>query len=271
MSSSPVCKIGLFFPARSSTSYLLYQSISNKGGFGRNIPLMSRFVEADDTISTLPVASSSRSRRTTGTTPSLRDEDDYGSKSTTRDMTPAIEEPLLVHKSTGTRARLARAERATRPVWKRIRWLLGPAHPLPDPDLPQPAESLSVSLTTPRSSYTTSVDGKMAHFSTRYRLRYALWPFLALWMMGYILLIRQQWWPPGAPPIIGCTAAVWTDWPPDSCGLNGTSCEQYLYGGQYRCLGGCRDVTLGNPRWIGDEEVNGVPLVVGGGDSNTYR
>jgi hypothetical protein len=90
-------------------------------------------------------------------------------------------------------------------------------------------------------------------------------------MAGYILLIRQQWWPAGGPPIIGCTASVWSDWPPDTCGINGTACESQLYGGEYRCLGGCRDVHLGNPRWVGEEEVNGVPLVVGGGDSTIYR
>lgn len=90
-------------------------------------------------------------------------------------------------------------------------------------------------------------------------------------MAGYILLIRQQWWPVGGPPIIGCTSSIWNDWPPDTCGINGTACEGYLSGGEYRCLGGCGDVNLGNPRWVGGEEVNGVPLVVGGRDSPTYR
>lgn len=237
---------------------------------------MSKFVEVDDTISILPIASGSgsgsgstpRSRTTTGTTETLRDEDDYGSKST-RDMTPAIEERLLLGNTPQTR--LKRFARHTRPIWRRIRWLLGPAHPLPDTHFPQPVSSVSVALTTPRKSYTSPIDAKMLRFASSARLRYFLLPFLAVWMAGYILLIRQQWWPPGAPEIIGCTSAVWSDWPPDSCGVNGTGCEQYLYDGQYRCLGGCRDVTLGNPRWVGDEEVNGVPLIVGGGDDNTYR
>jgi len=90
-------------------------------------------------------------------------------------------------------------------------------------------------------------------------------------MAGYILLIRQQWWPLNGPPIIGCTSSIWNDWPPDTCGINGTACAGYLSGGEYRCLGGCGDVNLGNPRWVGNEEVNGIPLVVGGGDSATYR
>jgi hypothetical protein len=57
----------------------------------------------------------------------------------------------------------------------------------------------------------------------------------------------------------------------DVCGLNGTICENQLVAGEYRCLGSCR-TGLGNPRWVGGEEVNGIPLVIGGGDdSHTYR
>lgn len=235
---------------------------------------MSKFIEDEDQITILPIASGSgsgpRSRTTTASTQiqSLEDEEEYGSKST-RDMIPAIEEPLLL--SNKHRSRLDRFIKRTGPIWKRIRWLLGPAHPVPDSYLPQPVPSLSVGLTTPRKSYTSPIDAKMIRFASSFRLRYFLLPFLALWMTGYILLIRQQWWPSGAPDIIGCTSSVWSDWPPDTCGINGTGCEQYLYDGQYRCLGGCRDVTLGNPRWVGDEEVNGVPLIVGGGQGNVYR
>lgn len=229
---------------------------------------MSRFVEDDDTLTALPLASGSRSRKTTGTTTTL-EEEDYVSKSTVRDMTAAFEGPLLEQNT--SRSRLDRVKRRVRPVWRRIRWILGPAHPVPDSDLPQPAPSLSAAITTGKRSYSSPIDAKMMRFASSYRTRYLLLPFIAAWMAGYVLLFRQQWWPSGAPDIIGCTAAVWSDWPPDSCGINGTGCEQFLYDGQYRCLGGCRDVALGNPRWIGDQEVNGVPLVVGGGDDHTYR
>jgi len=85
----------------------------------------------------------------------------------------------------------------------------------------------------------------------------------------FVLLIRQQYYVPG-PMIIECNAGLWDNWPPDVCGVNATDCEDYLEAGTYRCMGGCLDVTLGNPRWVGGEEVNGVPYVVGGGDGR-YR
>lgn len=232
---------------------------------------MSKFVETDDEITpspghTLSQASGSRSRRTTS---SLLQEDDDGTKSAF-DIAPTVEveEPFL---NITRRGRMIRIKERTRPIWSRIRWLLGPAHPLPNDSLPRPSASMSLALSTPRSSYTSPIDAKVERFSRRFRLKYFLLPFLAVWMAGYILLIRQQWWPPGGPQIIGCTDSIWSDWPPDTCGINGTACESQLYGGEYRCLGGCRDVNLGNPRWVGEEEVNGVPLVVGGGDSTIYR
>jgi hypothetical protein len=100
-------------------------------------------------------------------------------------------------------------------------------------------------------------------------LHYFLWPFLALWATMFVLLIRQQYYVPG-PVVIGCNAGLWDNWPPDVCGVNATDCAEYLEEGTYRCMGGCLDVTLGNPRWVGGDEVNGVPYVVGGGDGR-YR
>lgn len=89
-----------------------------------------------------------------------------------------------------------------------------------------------------------------------------------------MLLIREQYFSPSSPPTIGCTDALWFDWPPDACGLNGTTCDEGLGGqggGRYRCLGGCAYSPLGNPRWVGGEQIDRRPLVIGGGNGNTYR
>lgn len=150
-----------------------------------------------------------------------------------------------------------------------VRWVIGPSTPVPDEDLPRPQPSLSLSFAFGPRSWHTPLDEPLVNFRRRARLRYLLWPFLALWATMFVLLIRQQYYVPG-PMIIECNAGLWDNWPPDVCGVNATDCEDYLEAGTYRCMGGCLDVTLGNPRWVGGEEVNGVPYVVGGGDGR-YR
>ncbi|OCF45580.1 hypothetical protein I317_00482 [Kwoniella heveanensis CBS 569] len=69
--------------------------------------------------------------------------------------------------------------------------------------------------------------------------------------------------------------APWDDWPPDNCGLGGGNCQadlERIDGRTFRCLGGCKDTTLGNKRWVGYEKVDGQALIIGGGDENgTYR
>lgn len=150
-----------------------------------------------------------------------------------------------------------------------LRWVLGPSQALSDSELPPPHPSLSLNFTFGSRSRHLPLDAPVVEFSRRARLHYALYPFIALWATLFILLIRQQYYNTGPEPI-ACNAAVWDNWPPDVCGLNGTVCEDYLEEGTYRCMGGCLDTTLGNPRWVGGEEVNGVPLVIGGEDGR-YR
>ena len=149
-----------------------------------------------------------------------------------------------------------------------IRWILGPAKPDPD-SLPHPSPSLSISYTLNDHSRTVYLDTALHNFSSHLRLRRGLYPFLVVWIAANILLIRQQYYI-SCPPIISCDNSLWDDWPPDTCGINGIDCVNDLVVREYRCMGGCRDVTLGNPRWLGGEEVNSVPLVIGG-TNRTYR
>lgn len=161
---------------------------------------------------------------------------------------------------------LSRANRLARKV-------LGPSQPQ-STVLPPPRGSLTFSVTAPGAHVLRPVDPPIRRFSRQLRLHLFLYPVLIFWFIANIFLIRQQFYLPSAPPIIGCTATLWGDWPPDTCGVLGSDCADALSGGPatYRCLGGCRDVTLGNPRWVGNRRVNGVPLVIGGADNNrTYR
>lgn len=160
-------------------------------------------------------------------------------------------------------------------VRRLVRLVIGPATPTPDADIPPPSTSLKSSCTLPKyRGYTSFPDKGVYQLSTSRRLHYALIPILMLWAAANVLLLREQFFSPASPPTIGCTAALWSDWPPDSCGLNGTDCNEALgddVSGRYRCLGGCAYSPLGNPRWVGGTEVNRIPLVVGGGAGYTYR
>ncbi|WVQ86196.1 hypothetical protein IAT38_008364 [Cryptococcus sp. DSM 104549] len=161
---------------------------------------------------------------------------------------------------------LRAAHRKTRAVIRRI---LGPSES--PGELPLPQASCSASVTAGKRSRSTPIDS-LALQSTH---PYALIPFLLLWATAFVLLIRQQYYLPSSPDIIGCSASPWDDWPPDGCEINGVDCKDDLVGLEglrFRCMGGCKDTTLGNVRWVGDEKVNGVPLLIGGGDDNhTYR
>lgn len=120
-----------------------------------------------------------------------------------------------------------------------------------------------------------SLDRLILRFISRYKLQYLLYPFILLWATGFVLLIRQQWYNPSSASTVGCTASIWDDWPPDNCGLNGTDCQGNVLGGpaDFRCLGGCDLVRLGNPRWVGGMEIDNVPVVIGPAavGENIYR
>lgn len=182
----------------------------------------------------------------------------------------------------------------TAPRLPRIRrWLtkiLGPSTPIPDAELPKPSGGLSLSLTLPSTSrsYTTdrpknrswSIDIDRAAYPFILKLRlhtyWVLVPILLLWTTANVLLVREQYYSPDSPLLIGCTDGLWADWPPDSCGLSGTDCAESLeaFGEpttamdgrelRVRCNANCRNTPLGNPRWVGGEVVDRVPYVIGG-------
>lgn len=63
-------------------------------------------------------------------------------------------------------------------------------------------------------------------------------------------------------------------WTEDAgCGLGGAECAPFDNTTfDFRCPAQCSSVILQNPRTVGNEEVDFVPLIVGGGDANrTYR
>jgi hypothetical protein len=191
---------------------------------------------------------------------------------------PFLTEPIITLPNTSSIKRTHRyvprhIRSISQTISKRFRWLIGPSRPIPDTEFQKPQPSLALSYTFSSSSHTFPLDAILTDLTRKFRLHRELYPFIVLWITANILLIRQQWYLPNTPIVIGCNTAVWDDWPIDTCGVNATGCVDLLTGseGVYKCLGGCSTV-LGNPRWIGGEEVNAVKVVIGGGDANhIYR
>lgn len=104
------------------------------------------------------------------------------------------------------------------------------------------------------------------------------------WMLGFAFLAKSLWYESAvvgldsvsrAPAFLSCTSTYWLR--NAECGLDGEDCAPFFtpaaqVGQPFRCPADCTDVTLLNPRTVGDRRVNYEPLVVGGGDANrTYR
>ncbi|KAJ1023589.1 hypothetical protein NDA16_003206 [Ustilago loliicola] len=104
------------------------------------------------------------------------------------------------------------------------------------------------------------------------------------WILGFAFLAKSLWYESAvigtdgvsrSPAFLSCTSTYWLR--NGGCGLDGQDCAPFYTplgeaGQAFRCPANCIDVTLLNPRAVGNERVNYQPLVVGGGDANhTYR
>lgn len=90
------------------------------------------------------------------------------------------------------------------------------------------------------------------------------------YIVGLSLFTRAQWYQTPPDTLVGCIGTYWLA--NSKCGLNGRDCLPTEYGQyDFRCPAAC-DVILQNPRTVGNEKQEYVPLIVGGGDVNgTYR
>lgn len=94
--------------------------------------------------------------------------------------------------------------------------------------------------------------------------------FVASYVIGLAFFTRAQWYQTPPDTLYGCTATYWLA--NSQCGLDGSDCLPIEYRQyDFRCPAGC-DVILQNPRTVGNQVQEYVPLIVGGGDANgTYR
>ena len=98
------------------------------------------------------------------------------------------------------------------------------------------------------------------------------------WLFAFASLVHNTWFSSTVltengwetPESLACTSTKWGR--NALCGLNGNDCKPFSNTSLvFRCPSGCETTTLLNPRTIGSDSYNYVPLVVGGGNSTPYR
>ncbi|KAI0307702.1 hypothetical protein B0F90DRAFT_52484 [Multifurca ochricompacta] len=151
------------------------------------------------------------------------------------------------------------------------RFLLLMRGPRPVVDLPEPSPWISA-LTFRGRPYGLLLENRFARLVRPLNGR--LWILLlmgAIYIVGLSLLVHAQSYSSPAKSWISCTSAYWSA--NDGCGLDGSACAPFTNTSfDFRCPAQCSSVKIQNPRTIGNEQANFVPLVIGGGDANfTYR
>jgi hypothetical protein len=98
--------------------------------------------------------------------------------------------------------------------------------------------------------------------------------FYVAWLSTMLAMIYRSSFaatalkPPGqaqgeAPQFLRCTSTLWAR--KNGCGLDGIDCEPFSGTSfEFRCPAGCAGTFVLNPYTIGDKQVIGVPIVIGG-------
>lgn len=98
------------------------------------------------------------------------------------------------------------------------------------------------------------------------------------WLLAFASLVHNIWFSSSIltkngwkkPESLSCTSTYWGR--NALCGMNGNECKPFSNTSTFfRCPSGCETTTLLNPRTIGADAYNYVPLVVGGSKSTPYR
>ncbi|KAG1749852.1 uncharacterized protein EDB91DRAFT_1047044 [Suillus paluster] len=175
---------------------------------------------------------------------------------------------------TATRfSRLATSFRARTPrlyhaATRTVTYVRGPR---PKIDLPNPVPLLGRTYTIKGRQFNVALEPAIIRFTRPLTAPWLLVLLVAAYIISFSFLVRAQWFLIPASSFVGCTSVYWTG--DAGCGLNGALCEPFSNSSfDFRCPAQCNSVILQNPRVVGDVEVDFVPLLVGGGDSQkTYR
>ncbi|CDO73206.1 hypothetical protein BN946_scf185007.g261 [Trametes cinnabarina] len=152
-----------------------------------------------------------------------------------------------------------------RRIWLYIRG------PRPKVDLPEPTPFLSLTFYAGHKARSIALEPAWIRLTRPFTNP---WLFVVLaigYIIGFSFFARAQSFLTPADSFIGCTATYWAA--NDGCGLDGQNCGPFDNATfDFRCPAQCSSVILQNPRTVGNEQVDFVPLIVGGGDEQrTYR
>ena len=90
--------------------------------------------------------------------------------------------------------------------------------------------------------------------------------FGAAYIIALAFIARANWFTNPANSFLTCPSTYWSE--NDGCGLDGQTCAPFdNVTFEFRCPAQCASVILQNPRAVGAETVDFVPLIVGGGNS----
>jgi hypothetical protein len=135
----------------------------------------------------------------------------------------------------------------------------------------EPKPFLHFTVAAGRRSYSIELESALIRLTKPFTSFWVLLVFAAAYIIGYAFFSRAQSFITPASSWVGCTSVYWS--PNNGCGLDGLQCAPFDNSTfDFRCPAQCNSVVLLNPRTVGNEQVDFVPLIVGGGDENkTYR
>ncbi|KAK7468743.1 hypothetical protein VKT23_003246 [Stygiomarasmius scandens] len=143
--------------------------------------------------------------------------------------------------------------------------------PRPKVDLPYPKPLLNLDLRVRGFHLNLPIESTFIR-NTRHLTSPRLFIILAVkYIIGFAFFARAQSFLTPTDAFITCTSVFWTA--NNGCGLDGQLCTPFFNSTfEFRCPAQCSKVILQNPRTIGNQQMDLVPLIVGGGDAEgTYR
>ncbi|KZV76970.1 hypothetical protein PENSPDRAFT_568749 [Peniophora sp. CONT] len=149
-------------------------------------------------------------------------------------------------------------------------WLRGPR---PMVDLPPPNPWL-FQVHWKGHTYGRLIEPTFTRLTRHLTHPYLLIILIAAYIISLAFFSRAQSYFTPPESYVGCTSTYWLA--NADCGLDGSGCGPFDFGSasafDFRCPAQCKGTELQNPRFIGNESIAFVPLIVGGGDANgTYR